>query len=399
MSISIMTKVFKESKTKGSARLVLLSLADNASDEGYCWPEISTIARRANVTVNTARTVMHCFAKIGLVRIEGRRTKDGSRQTSNGYHIVTEKIGDDFISSELVHEMSSPSVRKQREEYRKKLNPSKKEKLNYDEEEKLNYSEAEKLNYDESNRHLTVIINPGDEYIASQPPKADCGILSQVSNTAINQTQAPISLDIDSSISDIESPLQVTQPVSSTNCNTPPEGPPAPPTPELLEVSGATGLPELFALPRGKAESKTKAAPKSKAPKTEKAAGASNQTWAMAQVIAEVCNIPFEANRGHLLSEAKQVLAAEGVALESIKREFGEQSGWWYRENWKGRKGIRPLPYEIRRSLLESGALKPPAQVLVPVSAADKAPMEKPASTSISINWSQESKRPATPRN
>ncbi|MBK6707558.1 MAG: helix-turn-helix domain-containing protein [Sphingomonadales bacterium] len=46
MSIQIMTVVW-ELDLPDSEKLALLALADNANDEGYCWPSMATLARSA----------------------------------------------------------------------------------------------------------------------------------------------------------------------------------------------------------------------------------------------------------------------------------------------------------------------------------------------------------------
>ena len=46
MSIKRMTAVWEHSTHKGANLLLLLALADNANDDGYCWPSIDTLARR-----------------------------------------------------------------------------------------------------------------------------------------------------------------------------------------------------------------------------------------------------------------------------------------------------------------------------------------------------------------
>ena len=50
MSIKIMTRVWDNSKSKGSALLLLLALADYASEAGYCWPGITTLAGKTRLS-------------------------------------------------------------------------------------------------------------------------------------------------------------------------------------------------------------------------------------------------------------------------------------------------------------------------------------------------------------
>jgi len=50
MSIKVMTKVWDQSKQKGSALLLLLAISDHAADDGYCWPGIKTLASKIRMS-------------------------------------------------------------------------------------------------------------------------------------------------------------------------------------------------------------------------------------------------------------------------------------------------------------------------------------------------------------
>lgn len=53
-------------------KMVLLSLADNANDEGVCWPSIGTICKKTSLT---ERTVQKCISKLKdkeLLTVKGR---------------------------------------------------------------------------------------------------------------------------------------------------------------------------------------------------------------------------------------------------------------------------------------------------------------------------------------
>lgn len=102
-----MTLVFEKSKTRQSARLVLLALADNASDEGMCYPSIATIARKAGITQQVAREYLHALKEIGVIKIIAR--KDGERQTSNLYQFNEARIGNDEITPEFMKKFRPPS--------------------------------------------------------------------------------------------------------------------------------------------------------------------------------------------------------------------------------------------------------------------------------------------------
>ena len=71
-------------------RLMLLALADNANDEGYCWPCVATLQRRCRLgTLRGTRKV--------LERLEGgafveRISRPGR---SNLYRLREEPLGED----------------------------------------------------------------------------------------------------------------------------------------------------------------------------------------------------------------------------------------------------------------------------------------------------------------
>lgn len=112
MSVRIMSQVFEMSKTEGNARLVLLALADCANDEGACWPSISSVARKANLSDPIAKKYLLSLAAIGLLSKEDRFASDG-RQTSNFYQIDVNMIGKDFLSKEAIASVTPPSRKKE----------------------------------------------------------------------------------------------------------------------------------------------------------------------------------------------------------------------------------------------------------------------------------------------
>ena len=53
MSIGFMDKVFKDISLDSTKKLIMLSLADNANDEGYCYPSQSTIVKKTSLSKPT----------------------------------------------------------------------------------------------------------------------------------------------------------------------------------------------------------------------------------------------------------------------------------------------------------------------------------------------------------
>ena len=84
MSLRALTWVLYESKSEGNARLVMLALADNADEEGACWPAIPTIAHKARVSERTVQRCLRELAESGeLVVAIG-----GGGRASNHYQLV-----------------------------------------------------------------------------------------------------------------------------------------------------------------------------------------------------------------------------------------------------------------------------------------------------------------------
>ena len=80
-----MSWTFEQSPTEGSERLVLLALADNANDEGVCWPSLNTIARKCSLE---RRSVIRLVAQLvdkGLLTVQ--RRWEGITNLTNLYRI------------------------------------------------------------------------------------------------------------------------------------------------------------------------------------------------------------------------------------------------------------------------------------------------------------------------
>lgn len=67
MSIQAIAWVLESSTTKGADRLVLLSLANHANDQGECYPSASTIAREANLNEVHVRRTLKALVDAGCI--------------------------------------------------------------------------------------------------------------------------------------------------------------------------------------------------------------------------------------------------------------------------------------------------------------------------------------------
>lgn len=86
MSVRITTRAWSVPLAK-SPKLLLLALADNADDEGKCWPSVKLLAEKCTLSPRAVRALLVDLEQLGHIRIERRFRKDGS-QTSNLYFIL-----------------------------------------------------------------------------------------------------------------------------------------------------------------------------------------------------------------------------------------------------------------------------------------------------------------------
>lgn len=76
-----------EQQLSPGSKLILMALADNADDQGYCWPKIKTIAAKCCVSERTARRTIKDLVDSCLLQISARFNAAGG-QVSNGYTLT-----------------------------------------------------------------------------------------------------------------------------------------------------------------------------------------------------------------------------------------------------------------------------------------------------------------------
>jgi hypothetical protein len=67
MSIKLMSEIWEHSEEKGAARLLLLALADNANDQGVCWPSLETLARKTRCEVRSVQRMLVKLVENGSI--------------------------------------------------------------------------------------------------------------------------------------------------------------------------------------------------------------------------------------------------------------------------------------------------------------------------------------------
>ncbi|HHF3966095.1 helix-turn-helix domain-containing protein [Haemophilus influenzae] len=78
MSMRLMVQAMNCKVGNPARKLVLLKLADNANDDGICFPSYQYIADKCEMTRRSAISHIECLIKMGLVSKKERKNKDGS---------------------------------------------------------------------------------------------------------------------------------------------------------------------------------------------------------------------------------------------------------------------------------------------------------------------------------
>jgi hypothetical protein len=85
MSMDLMVKAMKTKVGNPLRKLVLVKLADNASDQGECWPSYQHIADQCEIGRSTVKLHVRELEKAGFLRREYRRK--GELNQSNVFHL------------------------------------------------------------------------------------------------------------------------------------------------------------------------------------------------------------------------------------------------------------------------------------------------------------------------
>ena len=86
MSMELMVKAMKTKVGNPLRKLVLVKLADNASDQGECWPSYQHIADQCEIGRSTVKLHVRELEKAGFLRREFRRK--GELNQSNLFHLT-----------------------------------------------------------------------------------------------------------------------------------------------------------------------------------------------------------------------------------------------------------------------------------------------------------------------
>lgn len=87
MSMELMVRAMKTSVGNPLRKLVLLKLADNANDQGECWPSYQYIADQCEIGRSTVRKHIKDLNEQGLLKIENRL--GGEKGNKSNVYILT----------------------------------------------------------------------------------------------------------------------------------------------------------------------------------------------------------------------------------------------------------------------------------------------------------------------
>ena len=103
MSMNLMVLAMKAKVGNPLRKLVLIKLADNASDIGECWPSYKHIADQCEISKRSVITHIKNLEEMGFLRVEHR---DGKfyKNSSNMYHLT---IGAGAAPVQEIHQPSA----------------------------------------------------------------------------------------------------------------------------------------------------------------------------------------------------------------------------------------------------------------------------------------------------
>lgn len=93
MSTIIMSQCWPLQSLSVTQKAVLISLADQANDDGVCWPAIGTIAKRCCMSARAVRSAMDHLEEVGLL------TRERRFNSSNVYVVTPAKFNAAAVAS------------------------------------------------------------------------------------------------------------------------------------------------------------------------------------------------------------------------------------------------------------------------------------------------------------
>lgn len=91
MSFKLVAQVMDIKVGSPLRKIILIKLADQANDEGVCWPSYESIAKTCEISKRSVITHIQKLEKQGFLRIEKRYNKEAGKNFSNKYHLTLSK--------------------------------------------------------------------------------------------------------------------------------------------------------------------------------------------------------------------------------------------------------------------------------------------------------------------
>ena len=110
MSIRLQSAIWESGAFEGRRLLILLALADFASDEGHCWPSVPSLAKKARASDRWVQLTLREFESEGILE---RMEDGGGRHKTNHYLLTIEglKSADFTVLGERVKRVNSVTER------------------------------------------------------------------------------------------------------------------------------------------------------------------------------------------------------------------------------------------------------------------------------------------------
>lgn len=93
MSFKLVAQVMDMKVGSPLRKIILIKLADQASDAGLCWPSYESIARTCEISKRSVITHIQILEKEGFLRIEKRYNHEAGKNFSNRYHLTLSRGG------------------------------------------------------------------------------------------------------------------------------------------------------------------------------------------------------------------------------------------------------------------------------------------------------------------
>lgn len=93
MSIKCMTRVWDLSKQKGANLLLLLAIADHATDDGFAWPGVETLAQKIRMSLRHTRRLIMDMEATGELYV--------NREDSHNRYVVTVGVDPEALAKTL----------------------------------------------------------------------------------------------------------------------------------------------------------------------------------------------------------------------------------------------------------------------------------------------------------